>query len=79
MAHDPSVPHNFEITIEGTEGDTVRAQVRLTETIPAGGLTLDVVWDTAFGRVVSVTPWRNLGVFVTEALARAAGGAQPGH
>lgn len=79
MAHDPTVPHNFEITIDGGEGNEVHAKVHLKETIPPGGITLDVVWDKAFGRVVSVTPWRNLGVFVTDALARKAGGAMPGH
>jgi len=79
MAHDPTVPHNFDISIQGTEGDTVRARVTLNETIPPGGITLDVVWDKRYGRLVSVEPWRNLGIFVIDALAAKAGGAKPAH
>jgi|GEM_PF-1897748 len=73
MAHDPTVPHNFHVTVDSNEGTRAHITVRLDETIPAGGLTLDVVWDTKTGRIVSVTPWRNLGEFVIAEIARATG------
>lgn len=61
---------NFEIDITGRTGGLVQAEVRLTETVPAGGITLQVVFDPNRGEVVSVSPWRNLGCFVTDELAR---------
>jgi hypothetical protein len=73
-SHDPVTPHNFDVTLTGRDGHLVQARVHLRETIPVGGIELDVVWDRANGRVVSVTPWRNLGEFVTAELARVAGG-----
>jgi len=75
MAHDPNTPRNFQVQVTGRDGDRVLARVTLTETIPAGGLELDVVWDPRTGEAVSVSPYRNLGQFVTEELARVAGGS----
>ena len=63
---------NFEVTITGRQGDLVEAEVTITETIPKGGVTLRVVFDPHRSQVVSVTPWRNLGCFVTEELSRQA-------
>ncbi len=74
-SHDPVTPHNFEVQVDGPEGQFVRATVRLHQTVPVGGIELSVLWDPVGGRVVEVRPWRNLGCFVTEALARAAGGS----
>ncbi len=75
MAHDSSTPSNFTVQVTGRAGDQVQAKVHLTETIPAGGIELDVVWDVRRGSIVSVSPWRNLGEFVTAELARKAGGS----
>jgi hypothetical protein len=70
--HDSVTPHNFEVKVTGRAGSQVQARVHLKNSIPVGGVTLDVVFDTESGRVVSVSPWQNLGCFVTEALAKAA-------
>jgi len=73
MAHDPTVPQNFHVTVSSNEGRRAHLTVKLDETIPSGGLELDVVWDTEAGRIISVTPWRNLGVFVLQEIARQTG------
>jgi hypothetical protein len=73
--HDPITPHNYSIHVEGPEGALVRVRVRVEETVPAGGIDLDVLWDPQAGKPVSVTPWRNLGRFISEAIAHEAGGS----
>jgi len=73
--HDPITPHNFEVAVTGHEGRLVRATVTISETIPAGGIELSVLWDPDRGAVVEVKPWRNLGQFILEALAAKAGGS----
>lgn len=73
MAQDPTIPHNFHVTVDSNDGDRAHLTVKLDETIPPGGLTLKVVWDTASGRIVSVDPWRNLGMFVLDEIARQTG------
>ena len=71
-AHDHGSTHNFEVSITGREGGLVQATVQLGETIPAGGITLEVVYDPNRREVVSVSPWQNLGQFVTAELTRQA-------
>jgi hypothetical protein len=73
MAQDQTVPHNFHVTVDSTEGRKAHLTVKLDETIPVGGLTLAVVWDKEAGRIVSVSPWRNLGQFVIGEIARQTG------
>ncbi len=73
--HDPVTPRNFDVAVDGHEGRLVRATVTLHETIPTGGLTLSVLWDPDRGEATSVTPFRNLGQFVLEELAKQAGGS----
>jgi hypothetical protein len=73
MAHDSTVPQNFHVTVDSKEGSRAHLTVKLDQTIPPGGLTLSVVWDTAAGKVVSVSPWRNLGEFVLAEIATKTG------
>lgn len=74
-SHDPITPHNYSVHVEGPEGAYLRVKVSIHETVPAGGLELDVLWDPTTGQPVSVTPWRNLGQFISEAIAHEAGGS----
>lgn len=55
---------NHSISIENREGSKVHAKVEIEKTIPAGGITLDVVYDKGTDKVISVKPWRNLGEFI---------------
>ena len=71
-SHDETMPKNFEITIRSHEGSRVSADVHLTQTIPPGGVHLEVVYDLEKHDVVSVRPWRKMGQHVLEAIARAA-------
>ena len=71
-AHDHGSTQNFEVSITGREGGLVQATVQLQETIPTGGVTLEVVYDPNRCEVVSVSPWQNLGQFVTAELDRQA-------
>jgi predicted RNA binding protein YcfA (HicA-like mRNA interferase family) len=71
-SHDHSFPANFEITIRERDGDRVTADVHLKETIPPGGIMLEVVYDLAAGDVVSVRPWRKIGLHVLDAIVHAA-------
>ncbi len=71
-SHDPTMPRNFEITIRSREGSRVTAVVHLQETIPAGGIRLEVVYDLDERDVVSVSPWRKVGTHVLDAIAHAA-------
>ncbi len=71
-SHDPTMPQNFEVTIREREGSRVTADVHLKETIPAGGIHLEVVFDLGAHAVVSVTPWRNMGRHVIDAIEHAA-------
>ncbi len=73
-SHDPVTPHNYTVQVQGHEGDLVRVTVHVSQTVPAGGLELDVLWDPKAGRALSVSPYRNLGEFITGAIAREAGG-----
>ena len=73
MAQDPTVPHNFHVTVDSNEGRNAHLPVKLDQTIPPGGLTLAVVWEREAGRIVSVNPWRNLGQFVIGEIARQTG------
>ena len=41
MAHDPTVPQNFHVTVSSNEGRRAHLTVKLDETIPSGGLELD--------------------------------------
>ena len=66
------MPKNYEITVKDRDGSHVTADVHLKETIPAGGIHLEVVYDLEKKDVVSVTPWRKIGRHVLEAVAAAA-------
>jgi len=66
------MPRNFEITIRSRDGARVTAEVHLRETIPAGGIRLEVVYDLDAHAVVSVIPWRKMGRHVLDAIAHAA-------
>ena len=70
--HDHVTPHNFEVSIVGQEGSSVRATVWLNATIPVGGIELDVLYDPHAHRLIEVSPWRNLGQFVLAELDRQA-------
>jgi hypothetical protein len=61
------------VQIERHEGSRVRALVELHDTVPPGGATLSVLYDTDEHKVIEVVPWRNLGTFVIEELERLAG------
>ena len=74
-SHDPITPHNYSVHVEGPEGDLIRVRVHVAESVPPGGIDLDVLWDPRAGAPVSVAPWRNLGQFITSAIAHEAGGA----
>ncbi len=73
--HDPITPHNFDIQIQGNEGDLVKQEVTVHQSVPAGGIRLQVLWDPTAGEAVSVSPYRNLGRFLTEGIAKVAGGS----
>ena len=79
MDHAGGAHGNFEVAITGHDGPLVQATVTLRGTIPAGGVTLAVVYDPRSGKPVSVSPWRNLGVFVLAELARQTGGKSAAH
>ena len=74
-SHDPITPRNYTVHVDGPEGALVRVRVHVSKTVPPGGLDLDVLWDPAAGEAVSVTPFRNLGEFITNAIAQQAGGS----
>ena len=67
------MPKNYEITVKGRDGARVTADVHLKETIPAGGIHLEVVYDLDKKDVVSVNPWRKIGRHVLDAVGSAAG------
>lgn len=71
-SHDPTMPQNFEITITSREGTRVAADVHLKQTIPAGGIHLEVVYDVDSKDVVTVVPWRKMGQHVLDAIGHAA-------
>lgn len=73
--HDHAAPAGpaFEVQIERWEGHVVHAVVDLHQTVPAGGLSLNVVYEPRNRRIVEVRPWRNLGTFVLDALDAACG------
>lgn len=73
--HDPITPHNFDIQLLGHEGDLVKLEVTVHQSVPAGGIRLQVLWDPSAGQPVSVTPYRNLGQFLTADIAKVAGGS----